>query len=190
MPDKIIITSLPEKLPEEVRALIDEQRPLPADVPFFEERFTLASIAGTTVMGIVVIVLGVVLSLIGVLAALGKAFLLGLIVPFPVPLLAGVVCLFGGYLLVSSLGGRTKLGREQAAGAVTRYGIFLLGDLLICRSFFDTTVIPRPFFKGLEGRAVHYELDGAAKSFNLPAAIVGRDVRDMDAAIAEWAKRG
>jgi len=79
--------------------------------------------------------------------------------------------------------------REQQRGAVTRYGIFLVNDLLICRSWFDTTIIPRPLFKGLRGRAVHYDLEGAAKSFDLPSAIVGKEVREMDEAIEQWAMR-
>ena len=40
---EVIITSEPEKLPPDIRALLDEDRPLPEQVRFFEEKFTVSA---------------------------------------------------------------------------------------------------------------------------------------------------
>ena len=187
---QVIITSMPEKLPEEVRAMIDESRPLAAGIGFFEERFT----TGGSVRNLA---LGVVLGLLGMLfAAFGVYLILhsgtgqrGLDTYDFMPLVAGLVLILGAYLLISSLGGRRALIRDQEAGRRTRYGIFLGGDLLVSRSWFDTTVIPRPLFKGLARRAVQYELDGQVKSFALPSLFVGIDPAQVEAAILGWKGR-
>jgi hypothetical protein len=112
---KVIITTLPEKLPENVRELIDESRPLPAEASFFEERFTLGRTIYWLTIGIVLVVIGVILLVVGVLDLFRAKFF--------VPLLVGVVCIFGGYLLISSLKARIGQMREQQRGAVTRCGI-------------------------------------------------------------------
>jgi hypothetical protein len=187
----VIITSMPEKLPEDIRGLIDEHTPLPANVGFFEERFTAGDAFYKAAIGSVLIAIGILLALFGIYDLLHSAVGIGKLSTVDYwPLIAGVVCLFGGYLLVASLKARMKLARDQQGGLKTRYGIFLIGDLLVSRSWFDITVIPRPYFKGLASHAIRYELEGAAKSFDLPKQIVGREASEMDQAIGEWAKRG
>jgi hypothetical protein len=77
--------------------------------------------------------------------------------------------------------------KRQREGAQSRYGVFLLDDLLVSHGWFDTTVIPRPSFKGLDGRAVKYALLGEVQTFDLPREIV-RDGQDALAnAIRSWA---
>ncbi|SDR17608.1 hypothetical protein SAMN05519103_01060 [Rhizobiales bacterium GAS113] len=187
----VIITSMPEKLPESVRGLIDEHTPLPANVAFFEERFTTGGALYKTAIGVALIGIGVLLALFGIYDLLHSAVGIGKLSTVDYwPLIAGVVCVFGGYLLVASLKARMKLASDQQGGLKTRYGIFLVDDLLVSRSWFDITVIPRPLFKGLVNHAIRYELEGAAKSFDLPKQIVGREAGEMDQAIGEWAKRG
>jgi hypothetical protein len=114
----IVIASSPERLPQSIRDLIDETRPLPPEASFFEEKFTVSGTVYMFSIGIVLVTIGAILCLIGVFDVFHTKFL--------VPLLTGVVFLFGGYLLVSSVKGRMKQRREQRNGVVTRYGIFLL----------------------------------------------------------------
>ena len=85
---------------------------------------------------------------------------------------------------------RTNVAPPTAEGAPVwkpRYGIFLLDNLLISHNWLDTTIIPRLFFKGLDGRAVKYELVGEAKSFNLPRETVCNDRDALAHAIRNWA---
>lgn len=186
----VLITSLPEKLPLEIRQLEDAGQPLPADVRFFEEKLTAASLLKP-------VILGVMLEILGVLLILPFLYLF----PFRAPLTVyspqfgygaafgatGVVFLFGGYLLLRSLRPRYRLMQQQHQGVDTRYGIFLTGDLLVSHSWFDTTIIPRSFFKGLQGNAVAYELNGSLKSFDLPGAFVGAEMPRVQQAIRDWA---
>jgi hypothetical protein len=77
--------------------------------------------------------------------------------------------------------------KQQRAGRQTRYGVFLLDDLLISRDWFDTTIIPRPFFKGLDGREVRYQLLGQEKTFDLPREIVCNNQDALASAVRKWA---
>jgi len=185
---QVLITSEAAKLPPALRSMIDESQPLAPDVRFFEEKFTTGSIARMLGLGIVLAVIGVLLCLFGLSLLLhpGPNYR-GFDAYDTWPFLAGLVFLLGSFMLISSLRGRWAVKRAQEAGAATRYGIFLSSDLLVSRSWFDTTVIPRPLFKGLEDRSVHYAHDGQTKSFALPATIVSMDPAQLDKAIRAWA---
>ncbi len=186
LPDTLI-TSEQEKLPFPVRELFEENRPLPAGVAFFEEHFTLALLVKR-------IVIAALLFLIG-------AFL----VPFSLEFLylrhvdpkyrefinlkafvAGLVFLYGGWLMLSSIKSGYALGRRQAAGERTRLGIFLVADALVSHSSFHTTIVPRGSFRGLTGNTLNYLLKDAPKSFNLPAEWVGASQAEVQQAIAAW----
>ena len=186
----VLITSEPEKIPADVRLLQDGGRPLPANVQFFEEKFTLTGLVKSLVLGFALLVVGVLVI---------AFFFYVVFSPRPVTVSSGptsfdfaiggvgLAFLVGGYLLLSSVRSEYRLMREQGRGTDTRYGIFLVGDLLIRHGTVDTTIIPRPFFKGLAGNAVRYELKGEAKSFNLPDAFVGKEPRLVMQAIESWA---
>jgi len=184
---QVIITTLPEKLPEAVRAMIDESRPLAEGTHFFEERFTMGGSARNLVLGVGIGLLGILLALFGVYLVLDQSTSpRGLDSYDFLPLVVGLVLIFGAYLLVASVGGRQALIRAQKAGRRTRYGIFLDTDLLVSRNWFDTTVIPKPLFKGLAGRSVQYDHDGQVKRFALPATFVDTDPAQVEAAIRGW----
>ena len=184
---QVIITSLPEKLPEDVRAMIDENQPLAAGTRFFEERFTMGGSARNLLLGIGIGLLGTIVALSGVYLVFDSGRSpRGLESYDFLPLVAGLVLIFGAYLLIASLGGRQALIRAQKTGRRTRYGIFLNAELLVSRNWFDTTVIPRPLFKGLAGRAVQYALDGQVKTFNLPGSFVDAEAAQVEAAIRTW----
>ena len=97
----------------------------------------------------------------------------------------GAVCLFAGYWLLTSLWPRYQLIRQQASGVSQRYGIFLIGDLLVSHSWFDTTIIPATAFRGLRDSAVAYEFNGQTKSFTLPE-IIGAGRPRLGEAIRRW----
>lgn len=184
---QVIITSLPEKLPEDVRAMIDESQPLAAGIRFFEERFTTGGSARNLFLGLGIGLLGILVAMFGAYAVFDSAKSpRGLESYDFLPLVVGLVLIFGAYLLIGSLGGRQALIGAQNAGRQTRYGIFLNAELLVSRSWFDTTVIPRTLFKGLAGKAVQYEHAGQVKTFNLPATFVGIDRGQVEAAILGW----
>ena len=187
---QVIITTLPEKLPEDVRAMIDENQPLAAGIRFFEERFTTGGSALSLIRGIGVGILGILVTLFGAYAVFDSATNpRGLASSDFLLLVVGLVLIFGAYLLIGSLGGRQALISAQKAGQQTRYGIFLNEELLVSRSWFDTTVIPRALFKGLAGRAVQYEHGGQVKTFNLPATFIGLENGQVEAAILGWRGR-
>jgi hypothetical protein len=186
----VLIASEPDKIPPDVGQLQDGDKPLPASVQFFEEEFTLRGIVKSLVLGLALAVVGILVILF---------FFYVLFGPRPTTVYSGptsfdfaiggvgLAFLIGGYLLLASVRSEYRLMREQHRGRDTRYGIFLVKDMLISHNSSDTTIIPRPFFKGLAGGAVRYELKGEAKSFNLPGAFVGRDPRLVEQAIVEWA---
>lgn len=184
-----ISTSLPEKLPEEIRGLLVETRPLPPGVMFFEQRFTAASLAGRLLLG---------LALLAAAALLVPFGLVWLFSPQKNAtvydnnnldwwfLAFGVVVGVAGWMLVASIPACLALGRRQKAGEQTRYGVFLTSEALVWRSYFDTTVIPRENFRGLQNRAVHYESANGEKSFTLPVDWIG--AAEPGQAIRSWSQ--
>lgn len=186
----VLITSEPEKIPPDIRQLQDRDRPLPTGVQFFEEKFTLGGIMKSLFFGLVLMAVAVLVILF---------FFWALFFAKPTTVYSGptsfdfaiggvgLAFLIGGYFLLSSVRSEYGLMRKQGRGVDTRYGIFLVKDLFIRHSSLETMAIPRPFFKGLVGNAVHYELKGEAKSFNLPKDFVGKDPRNVAQAIETWA---
>lgn len=186
----VLITSEPEKIPPDIRQLQDPDRPLPTDVQFFEEKFTVTGLLKSLVLGFGLMVVGVLVIIF---------FFYVVFFPKPVTVYSGptsfdfaiggvgLAFLIGGYLLFASVRSEYRLMRAQGRGVDTRYGIFLAKELFVRRSTFDTTIIPRPFFKGLAGNAIRYEYKGEAKSFDLPGAFVGKDLRLVEQAIGNWA---
>jgi len=184
---EVIITSEPDKLPPDVRALIDEAQPLAPGIRFFEERYTLLDMGRTVGAGILLGVIGLVCCLFGV----SLFFYVTQFESYDLaPLFAGGVFLFASWMMISSLGGRWRVMRKQQAGTPTRYGLFLKDDMLVSNSWFQTTVIPRLGFLGLQNRSVLYLFDSKTKSFTLPKAVVGTEAAQLDAAIETWAGQG
>jgi hypothetical protein len=187
---EVLSTSDPDKLPPEVRELEDPAKPLPAGVQFFEERFSYLGLLKQFLLGVGVAVAGIVLMLACVLAFISDLhatppysstsfeWKVGLGV-------GGAIFVYLGYWLVTSTWPNYRLLRQQRRGLHPRYGIFLTGDLLVRHSWFDTTIIPRPLFKGITGGAVHYEEKGETKSFTLPE-IVDNGNAALAAAIETW----
>jgi hypothetical protein len=180
-----------DKLPPQVRDLEDPQQPLPAGAQFFEEKFASGGLVRQFMLGLLLVVIGPPLILFS-LALISHTsrwtyyysdswqymYYIGG---------AGVASVIAGVALIWSIVPKYRLMKRQGEGTQTRYGVFLLDDLLIRHGWFDTTVIPRPFFQGLDGRAVKYVLLGEAKTFDLPREIV-RDGQDALAnAIRCWA---
>lgn len=99
----------------------------------------------------------------------------------------GAGALFYGLYLMYSIIPKYRLMKQQHEGGQTRYGVFLLDDLLISHNWSDTTVIPRTFFKGLDGSAVQYKFLGEAKTVDLPRQIISNDQDALALAIRSWA---
>ncbi len=187
----VISTSDPAKLPPEVLRLQDSGQPIPPDVQYFEEKFTYLDMAKQFLWGVVFIPIGALLMFLAVVFIIWQdthtnnyssmlSFYFGMAA-------VGLVFFFGGCWLLKALGLKFRLLRQQHDGVVTRYGVFLFGDLLVYRSWSDTTIIPKPFFKGLKDRSVQYGKEGETKSFSLPSRLIGKNVQSLDAAIASWA---
>jgi hypothetical protein len=181
---QVVITSDPGKLPPAVRAMVDKSKPLAPGVVFFEERFTVAGTARVLALGIVLAVIGLIIGLAGII---------GVTSPGPGSygvwiILTGFAFLYGGYWMFGSLRARWAVMRAQKAGEHSRYGIFVSDDLLINNSWFDTTVIPRSAYQGMQGQSLRYDLNGEAKSFALPGALVGAEHASLDDAISAWSK--
>ena len=184
-----ITTSAPEKLPEAVRALLVETRPLPPGVTFFEQRFTVAALAGRLVLGLALMALCVLMIPISIawfLDSLRHATVYDTNHLERWMFVAGAVLGVAGWILVASIQACLALGRKQKAGERTRYGIFLTPEALVWRSYFDTTVIPPANFRGVESRVVRYMGNHAEKSFTLPMEWIGP--ADPEGAIRSWSR--
>jgi hypothetical protein len=194
----VLETSDSSKLPPEVAALQDADKPLPADVRFFEERFTYATLAKQLGWAIALIVVAP-LVLVGSVYIIFKLDIhrtvFGTYTDFQItmmrflyaiPILALVMLAFGIWLLCS-LGPKFKIMQRQQNGSACRYGVYLVDDLLVSYTWFETKVIPREHFKGLKEGAVEYNEAGQTKSFDLPATLVGTDLHSLKAAINAWA---
>jgi hypothetical protein len=186
-----IITSEPDKLPRDIRALLDPAAPTPSGVVFFEERFTAGALARQSMLAIGLAILGLITLMLSALAIVesfrhpgvgtySRPYEFGLAI-------AGFVFLGAAWLIVRSIAPRRRLIRAQESGAGTRYGLFLAGDNLVSHSWFDTTVIPRACFTGIGGHAISYTFRGEGKSFDLPAAFVGASIDDVTTSIGSWA---
>ncbi len=188
---EVIVTSMPEKLPPEVLQLQDTNRPLPPDVQFFERRYAYGDLFKQMLLGIVLIPVGVVIVIVAVALMFhidrsSASYENTSQVAFTMAIV-GLVVIGCGYLVLASLRPRFKFMRQQTQGVATRQGIFLMGDLLVSQDVMDTTVIPKPFFKGLVAHKVQYQLKDELKSFDLPAEFIGQDRQSLEAAIARWA---
>jgi len=186
-PPEVLITDEPQKMPEEVRALLDEHTPIPAQVTLFEERRTAGAVMKSWLLGIGLIVGGVVIALFGLMMVKWdiQRPQTGSSVTWT-PFVVGCVCVFAGVMVIRSIPKQLTLARAQQSGRITRYGIFLTPTQLIHRNEHQTTLIPRPAFRGLNGAAAKYEYKGETKSFNLPSEIVGRSQGDLLEAIRHW----
>ena len=100
--------------------------------------------------------------------------------------LAGAAFAYAGWLMFSSVSTGRTLERRQAAGERTSHGIFLTAEALVSHSQFDTTVIPREKFRGLNGRNVNYLLKDVPKTFGLPTDWVGASPGQVEQAITHW----
>jgi len=188
---KVVITDEPGVLPPEIRPMVDPGTPLAPGVRFFEEKFTLAGTARTLGMGLGLGIAGLLMVVFGVKLLIYALSTYARIDAYDSwPLVAGLVFLFASGLMIHSLKGRWSVMRAQQAGTRTRYGIFLVDDILVSRRWFDITVIPLAMFQGLKNRSVAYEFGGKPKSFDLPSDIVGADTSGMLEAIRQWAAQG
>ena len=186
----VLITSQPEKLSPEVRALQDPARPLPGGTRFFEEKFVFGGLVKQLGLGIALIAVGVpvLLFAIVVMFSPSNTTVYSDTSQYDVWLaVIGLVLVLGGYIFISTLKSKYRVMKQQQKGIASRYGVFLSGDLLIGNNSFDTTIIPRSRFKGVQAGAVQYEVNGAVKSFNLPEEIVGADRGALESAIRAWA---
>ena len=192
-PEDTIVTSLPEKLPAEVRLLLDEAQPLPPGVVFFEERITIAALAKRGLLGLALLAVGVLIVLFGLSMLFsvrhnttvyssndGTWWVLAV----------GAVFCFAGWFMVSSIPAGLTLSRQQQAGKQTRYGLFLLPKAQVWRTYADTTVIPRTKFHHLENTTLHYVTKTGVKSFALPMEWIGVTPVKVVQAIAAWTAAG
>ena len=182
----VIITSDPEKLPPEIRALQDEGQPLPPGAQFFEQRFTLLGLVKTAVIGLVLALIGFI-TFIFFIATLIASFGPTTVASSDSQIIFGSLAVsavfwFASYFMLSSL---LPAARLAWSGRSSRYGITLLGDRLVSHSLFDTTIIPREKFTAITGGKVGYQLKEEEKSFALPE-IVGNRGPQLAAAIQSW----
>lgn len=186
----VLISSQPEKLPPEVRALQDSARPIPAGTRFFEEKFVFGGLVQQLGLGIALMVVGVLVLLFAIVVMFSPSntTVYSDTSQYDVWLaVIGLVLVLGGYIFLSTLKSKYRTMKQQQSGIASRYGIFLSGDVLISTNLFDTTVVPRSRCKGVKDGAVQYELNGAVKSFALPKEIVGADRGALESAIRSWA---
>lgn len=184
-----ISTSDPEKLPESVRGLLKETRPLPPGVSFFEQRYTAATFLKRIGIGLVLWLIAVVLILFSMefLYEYGRHIDPKYREYFNIKeFVAGAVFAYAGWLMVSSVRAGWALKRRQEAGERTRHGIFLTPEALVCQSQFDTTMIPRANFRGLNGNNVDYLVKDVPKSFGMPSEWVGLSPAQVQQAIVQW----
>lgn len=188
----VLISGEPDKLPPEIRALVDPQRPVPAGVDFFEQAFSLQGLLFPAIIGVTLAVLGALMLVMALvmLVSLRRNTVYDTLTGEMWLGAAGVTFLFAGSMMLGSLKTRYRLIGRQKAGERTRYGLFLIGDSLVSNSLFQTTVIPRAAFEGLSNGAFRYAFRGEVKSETLPDALVGRDRPALEAAIRRWADRG
>jgi hypothetical protein len=185
--NEVLITDEPQKMPEDVRALLDEHIPIPSNVTLFEERRSTGGVAKTWLLGGGLVLAGIVIGLFGMLiihwdsqtpnrtgSVTWKPFVIG------------CVFIFAGVMVIRTIPRQLTLARAQQSGRITRYGIFLTPTQLVHRNEFQTVIIPRTAFRGVEGKAAKYEYKGETKSFNLPSEIVGKTVDDLLRAIRAW----
>lgn len=185
--DEVLSTSLPEKIPDEVKALMDERTPLPVQVRFFEEKQSAGSVLKTWLIGGGLVLAGIVIGLFGIYVLANDNSIHGNNSLDWKIVFVGGTFIFAGVLMLKSIPRKLTLARAQQSGRVTRCGIFLTPGQLISRNDFDVTVIPRSKFRGVEGVAVRYEFKGETKSFNLPSPLIGRTTDELVQAIREWA---
>ena len=186
--DSVIITSDRAKLPPDVQTLVDEGSPLPSGWQFYETKMTMGSILFYLILGgaLVLLGLGALLFSLETLIWTSKhatVYNSGL---HWKPLFFGIGVIFGGGWMLYTVPGKFRLLQSQGAGKATRFGIYLAPGRLVSHSDFDTTVLPKSEFRGLDGKSVKYVLNGQDKSFNLPAEIVGRPVTDLHQAVQNW----
>lgn len=191
---EVLIVSKTDDLPSQIRDLVDPTQQLPPGAQFFEAKIVPGSLALQFVGGLLATIAGAAILLLSVLLmvdernvirfGLGDSLYHYLSYMFAL----GLVGLLGGPMLLLTIRSRYRQMKQQREGrSQNRYGIFLLDNLLISNTWLDTTIIPRLFFKGLDGRAVKYELVGETKTFNLPGETVCNDQDAMGLAIRSWA---
>jgi hypothetical protein len=188
----VIITTDPEKLPAQIRALQDPARPLPIGAQFFEQRFTFMGLLQNVTIG----------ALLAIMALIAFMFFIALLVEsfgpttvaysqydskveFGALAFSGVFG-FGSYLMLSSV---IPIASLAWSGQHTRYGLVLLGEWLVSHSMFDTTVIPRDKLTGVAAGKVGYLLGQAHKSLTLPNIVDGQ-LPLLIAAIERWKASG
>jgi hypothetical protein len=184
----VIITSDPEKLPPEIRALQDEAQPMPPGARFFEQRFSFLMLVRNGAIALVLALLGLaafVLFAIMVVESFGPTTVANSSFDSRIELsvlAVSAVLWFACYLMLGSL---LPAARLAWSGKRSRYGIVLMGDRLVSHSLFDTTIVPRDKFTSITGGKVGYQLGGDAKSFTLPDIIDDRR-HELEAAIRSW----
>jgi hypothetical protein len=191
---EVLIVSKTDDLPTQIRDLVDPAQPLPPGAQFFETKIVPGSLALQFVAGLLAMGAGAAILVLSVLMMVDERnvirFGLGDTLYHYISYMfaIGVAGLLGGPFLLLTIRSRYRQMKQQREGrSQTRYGIFLLDNLLISHNWLDTTIIPRLFFKGLDGRAVKFELVGEAKTFNLPRETVCNDQEALAYAIRSWA---
>jgi hypothetical protein len=184
----VVITSDPEKIPPEIRALRDEGQPLPPGAQFFEQRFTFVGLLKTALIGLVLALIGLitfiffiamVLDSFGPTTVASSTYSSQIIFA---SLAVSAVFWFGCYFMLSSL---LPAARLAWSGRPSRYGITVFGDCLISYSLFDTTIIPRDKLTSITAGKVGYLLKGEEKSFALPSIVDNRQ-QQLEAVIRSW----
>jgi hypothetical protein len=192
---EVLIVSKTDDLPTQIRDLVDPAQPLPPGAQFFETKIVPGSLALQFIAGLLAPIIGAPVFLLSLvlfydernMIRFGMADSLYQYLSYMFAI--GLVGMLLGPILLLTIRSRYRQMKQQREGrSQTRYGIFLLDNLLISNTWFDNTIIiPRLFFKGLDGRAVKYELVGETKTFNLPRETVGNDQDAMGHAILGWA---
>lgn len=191
---EVLIVSKTDDLPTQIRDLVDPAQPLPPGAQFFETKIVPGSLALQFIAGLLAPIIGAPVFLLSLVLFYDERNIIrfgisnSLYHDLSYMFAIGLVGMLLGPILLLTIRSRYRQMRQQREGrSQTRYGIFLLDNLLIRHNWLDTTIIPRLFFKGLDGRAVKYELVGEAKTFNLPRETVGNDRDALAHAILGWA---
>jgi hypothetical protein len=185
----VLITGEGSKLPAAYADYIDPQKPLPAEVVFFEKKVTFEEMVKTAAIAGGVGFLGVLSVIFGFAVLFDHSNVGAQQTTNFGPLFFGVTCLFAAWMLAQSLKVRRELMKKQQRGEPTRVGIFLTPDTLFAATESDYTLIPRSQFLGMGGSGktmVQYRFKGQDKEFRLPGSLVRDEPAALHSAIQRW----
>ncbi|MGC4043928.1 MAG: hypothetical protein QM758_09035 [Armatimonas sp.] len=189
--NEVLITGEATKLPAPYADYIDPQKPLAADVVFFEKKVTFEEMTKTIALSGGIGCLGVPSVIIGIAILFDHSNAGPQQTANFTPLFFGITCLFAAWMLAQGLKVSRAVMQKQQRGEPTRVGIFLTPGTLFVATESDYTIIPRSQFRGLGGsgrKTVQYLFKGQEKQFSLPGSLVRDAPAALLSAIEQWSK--